>query len=106
MGSVSTLICCVLPFTLVSLGMGAAMASLATQYPSLVWISEHKLEVFGLSAILIVISALTVWWNRNMPCPVDPDLRAACLSGRKWSVRFLLFATAIYSVGFFFAFLR
>ena len=41
-GSMSTLICCVLPSLLVSLGLGAVMAGLASNVPGLVWISEHK----------------------------------------------------------------
>ena len=45
--SVATLVCCVLPAVLVSIGAGAAVVGLVTAFPQLVWLSERKVLVFG-----------------------------------------------------------
>ncbi|MGQ2966894.1 MAG: hypothetical protein ACT6QL_13855, partial [Methylophilus sp.] len=45
----STLICCALPATLVAIGSVATLTSLISQFPQLIWISEHKPLVFGLA---------------------------------------------------------
>lgn len=44
-GSLSTLICCAIPSLLVSLGLGAVLAGIASNVPALIWISEHKVQV-------------------------------------------------------------
>ena len=54
--SSATLVCCVLPAVLVMLGAGAALAGLVTAIPQLIWLSEHKPLVFGLSELAIVSS--------------------------------------------------
>lgn len=52
----ATLVCCVLPAIMVSLGAGAALASLVSAFPQLVWLSEHKLVVFAVATALLVAS--------------------------------------------------
>ena len=47
LSSAGTLVCCVLPAVLVTLGAGASLAGLVTAIPQLVWLSEHKTLVFG-----------------------------------------------------------
>ena len=42
LASTATLVCCVLPAVLVSLGAGAVLAGLVSSFPQLVWLSEHK----------------------------------------------------------------
>lgn len=102
--STGTLICCALPALLVSLGLGAALAGLVTAVPQLIWLSENKTLVFGLSGALILASGILQYALRNAPCPIDPKLRQACLSGRAFSRRILLVSGAIYGVGAYFAF--
>ena len=75
--SSSTLICCAIPALLVSLGAGAALASLVTVFPQIVWISENKEIIFLISTLLMVIGGIVQWRNRYAPCPVDPKLRQA-----------------------------
>ena len=98
-GSVGTLICCVLPVTLVLLGFGSVMASLVSNVPGLVWISEHKELAFGLAAVLVGFSGLTIYLNRNQPCPIDPDLRRACLTGRRVALILFLISLALFVLG-------
>ncbi len=103
--SLSTLLCCALPALLVSLGLGAVLAGLASRFSALIWVSEHKATVFGLAGALMVINGLLIWSQRDAPCPIDPDLREACLTGRSLSLKIYLFSVTIFAVGVFFAFL-
>ena len=45
--------CCALPITLVALGAGGAVASMATTLPWLVAFSEYKLATFGFTALAL-----------------------------------------------------
>src|SRR6185503_5707502 len=64
LASSTTLVCCVLPAALVSLGAGAALVGLVTAVPQLIWLSEHKALVFGTAAALLVISGIVLWQAR------------------------------------------
>ena len=104
--STSTLVCCALPALLVSLGAGAALASLVAVFPQIVWISEHKEAIFLLSSVLMLLGGLLQWRNRYAPCPVDPDLRNACLRTRRTSLRIYFFSLFLLLVGGWFAFIQ
>jgi hypothetical protein len=102
--SAGTLVCCALPALFVSLGLGAVLAGVATKIPGLIWISENKIGVFIFAAVMLSANGLWMWLNRNAPCPIDPDLRDACIKGRKFSVRVYAISVVIFLVGAFFAF--
>jgi len=104
--STSTLICCALPALLVSLGAGAALASLVSVFPQIVWISEHKEVIFLISSGLMVVGGIVQWRNRFAPCPIDPDLRYTCLKTRKTSLRIYLLSLALLLIGGWFAFIQ
>ena len=101
----STLICCALPATLVAIGSAATLASLVSNFPQLIWISEHKLLVFGLAGAMLVIAGYLQWQARNAPCPADATLAAVCTKTRKNALRIYWLSVAIYAIGVFFAFL-
>lgn len=103
--STGTLLCCALPALLVSFGLGAVMAGLATHIPGLILVSENKILVFSFAALMLSLNGVLIGSNRNAPCPVDPKLREACLSGRQMSRRIYFFSLFIFSIGFFFAFI-
>lgn len=103
--STGTLLCCALPALLVSLGLGAVMAGLATHIPGLIWVSEHKIQVFIFAGFMLTLNGLMIWNNRNAPCPVDPKLRDACISGRQLSRNIYYISVFIFCIGFFFAFI-
>ena len=103
--SAGTLVCCALPALLVSLGMGAVLAGLASNVPGLIWISEHKLAVFLFAGVMLAANGYGLWRNRNAPCPVEPALRDACISGRKFSKRVYTLSVLVFLTGFFFAFI-
>ena len=93
LSSFSTLACCALPAALVSIGAGAALASVVTAVPQLVWLSEHKIPLFAFAGFMLALSGVSAYRNRNAPCPADP------------SASKVLYATAAL-VGTHFLFLR
>ena len=105
LGSLGTLLCCALPAMLVSLGAGAAMASLVTNMPQLVWLSEHKSPLFVVAAVLLMISGVTTYVNRRAPCPVDPLQARSCKRVRRFAASAFFISVMLYAVGFYFAFL-
>lgn len=79
-----TLVCCVLPATLVLVGAGSVMATLVSTMPSLVVLSEHKPAVFGLAGLGLSIAAVALWRQERFgSCPSDPARRRACLRLRR-----------------------
>jgi len=75
-----TLVCCVLPATLVLIGAGSVMASLVSAVPGLVVLSANKPLVFGLAGVGLLLGGLALWRQANNgSCPIDPDRRRACL---------------------------
>ncbi len=102
--SSGTLICCALPALLVSIGAGAALSGLVSAFPQIVWLSEHKVAVFGFASAMMALGGWLQWRNRTAPCPIDPALRDACLRTRKVSLRVYLASLALLVIGAWFAF--
>lgn len=104
--SSGTLVCCALPALLVTLGAGAALSSLVSVFPQVVWLSEHKLGLFVFAALAMALSGWLQWRNRSAPCPTDPRLRHACLQTRQTSLRLYAFSLLVYLAGGWFAFVQ
>jgi hypothetical protein len=104
LSSFTTLLCCALPALLVSLGAGAVLASLVTAVPQLVWISEHKTPLFAFAGVMLLLSGIYSYRQRNAPCPTDPSQAKSCLRLRRISARIFYFSSILYVIGFFFAF--
>jgi hypothetical protein len=102
--SVTTLVCCVLPAVLVTLGAGAAVVGLVNAVPQLIWLSERKGLVFGMATAMLAISGLALWRARSLPCPSDPRLAGACQRVRRFSNGMLITATVLVAVGAFVTF--
>jgi hypothetical protein len=103
--SLGTLVCCVLPAVLVSLGAGAAVVGLVTAFPQLVWLSERKVLVFGVAVAMLVVSGLALRQARNLPCPADPVLARACERLRTLSRGLYAGSALLVGAGAFAAFL-
>lgn len=91
--------CCALPITLVALGAGGAVASMASTLPWLVALSEYKLATFGVTAAALGYS----WWQvrglRNATsCSISDRKR---LRLQNWVLRG---ATAIFAYSLFAAY--
>jgi hypothetical protein len=102
--SSGTLVCCALPALLVTLGAGAALSSLVSAVPQLVWLSEHKEGLFATATAMLALAGFMQWRARSLPCPADPALAAACMRTRTMSLRIYAMSLAIFLIGGFFAF--
>jgi len=102
--SAGTLVCCALPALFVSLGAGAALAGLTSDFPQLIWMSEYKGLVFGLAGAMLLIAGYLQWNARYLPCPADPRQAAACMRLRRVSLGIYIFAVTVFLIGAFFAF--
>jgi len=104
LASTSTLLCCVLPAVLVSVGAGAALVGLVSAFPQLIWLSEHKGLVFGLAGGALIASGVLLWQARRLPCPTDPVAAQSCNRLRRTSERLYGVALGAYGLGLTFAF--
>ena len=104
LASTATLVCCVLPAVLVSVGAGAVLVGLVSTFPQLVWLSEHKAGVFAVAGALLALSGLMIWRARHLPCPVDPVAARSCTRLRRVSAVLYGVSVAIFAVGGSFAF--
>jgi len=105
LASSATLVCCVLPAVLVSLGAGAALAGLVSTFPQLVWLSLHKGWVFATAGVLLVVSGVMTWNARRLPCPADPVAARTCTRLRRITEVLYVVALLSFLVGALFAFL-
>ncbi len=98
-----TLLCCAIPIILVTLGLGASVATLASAAPWIITLSQYKGWMFLSSAILIGLS----FWAIHRPgrtCPTDPVLAAACNRADIWNRRFIMLSGGMWLIGFIAAF--
>ncbi|NDF11771.1 MAG: hypothetical protein EB060_03015 [Proteobacteria bacterium] len=103
--SFSTLFCCALPALFVALGMGAVVAGVVSNVPQLIWLSEHKIGLFSVAALLLIAAGFMTWKNRYAPCPTDPVQAKACTRLRKINAWIYGISVTLYMIGFFFAFI-
>ena len=104
LASSGTLVCCVLPAVMVSLGAGAALAGLVTAAPQLVWLSAHKAAVFAVAFAMLALSGGLLWHARRLPCPAEPALARACARLRRLSHATWFIALGLTLLGAVFAF--
>ena len=98
-----TLICCAIPITLVTLGLGAVVAAMVSSMPLLITLSQYKTWMFLVSGLLIGLSAWAVY-RPDRHCPVDPELAVACIRADTWNRRFIWISGGMWLVGFLAAF--
>ena len=99
-----TLICCALPVILVTLGMGATVAAITSNFPLLVTIALHKVWVFAGSAALLLVSGWLMY-RPGRACPEDPGLGEQCDQTQVWNRRIYLSSVVLWVIGFFAAYL-
>ncbi len=99
LASSATLVCCVLPAVMVSLGLGAVLAGLVSNLPQLVWLSERKGAVFAVAGVMLLVSGLLLRHAARLPCPADPAAASACLKLRRWSSWLFWTAVIAYAAG-------
>jgi hypothetical protein len=104
LASSTTLVCCVLPAVLVSLGAGATLVSLVSAVPQLVWLSERKSVVFSIAALLLMGGAVLLWRARSQPCPANAAAARACQRLRRTSGGLYIVALILFLTGATFAY--
>jgi len=102
--STGTLLCCALPITLVTLGMGATVAALTSSFPFLITLSQHKTWIFIVSGVLLAVSGWLLY-RPGRACPIDPQLGQLCNRTQVWNRRVYWTSLVIWGIGFFAAYL-
>ncbi len=102
--SASTWICCALPILLVTMGAGAILAGITSQFPLLAALDAHKNWMFAISAVLLV-AATGLTWRSGQHCPADPVLARQCQRVRQWNKRVLWVSAIVWFIGFVAAYL-
>ncbi len=100
--SFGTLICCAIPSTLVLLGFGAGVASFVSDFPQLIWLSEHKEIVFGVSFGMLGLSYASQKYAENLSCPIYK--KDDCTKTRSWAKKILIATFVINVIGASYAF--
>jgi hypothetical protein len=100
--SFGTLICCAIPSTIVLLGFGASLASFLGEFPQLIWLSDNKGIVFGLSFLMLGLSFVAQKVAAARACPVDK--REDCEATKNWSKPLFYITLGINFIGAFYAF--
>lgn len=100
--SFGTLLCCALPSTLVILGFGATVASFVSEFPQLIWLSDHKAWVFGFSFFMLTLSYIGQRYSQDMSCPVDK--KDDCQKTKGWARPLFFLTLGVNLVGFIYAF--
>ncbi len=101
--SFGTLICCAIPSTLVLLGFGATLASFLGNFPQLIWLSDNKAYVFGLSFFMLGISYAAQKYSASQACPIDK--KEDCEITKDWSKPLFWISLAINIIGASYAFI-
>ncbi|VAW59532.1 hypothetical protein MNBD_GAMMA11-2915 [hydrothermal vent metagenome] len=101
--SSGTLICCALPIILVTLGLGATVASLTSTLPFLIALSQHKIWVFVFSGAMLITSGWVIYRN-HQSCPADPHQAKICNATKTWNKRIYWFSVILWGIGFIAAF--
>lgn len=99
--SAGTLLCCALPIVLMSLGLGAAAATLYANLPFLPAIGIYKGWVSIFSGIILIVAGWLLY-RPGRTCPTDPQLAAKCMTSRRWNLTFFWLALIIWLFGVFF----
>ncbi len=102
--SMGTLLCCALPILLVTLGMGAVVASTVTALPWLVPLTANKIWVFAGSGVLLAFSGWLMY-RSGRACPTDPEMAKLCERTQVWNRRVYWASVAIWCIGVFFAYI-
>jgi len=102
--STGTLICCALPITLVTLGLGAAVVSLTSTFPFLIVLSQYKIWVFAFSALMLAVSGWLLY-RPGRACPADPETGRLYNRAQIWNRRIYWTSMAIWGIGFFAAYI-
>ena len=102
--SASTWVCCALPILLVTMGAGAILAGITSQFPVLIVLGAHKNWMFAMSGVLLTAAA-GLTWRSGQHCPPAPLLAQQCQRMQHWNKRILWVSMIVWLFGFVTAYL-
>ncbi len=102
--STSTWICCALPILLVTVGAGAILAGITSQFPVLIVLGAHKNWMFTISGVLLAAAA-GLTWRSGQHCPTDPLLAQQCQRVQRWNKGILWISAIVWLIGLIAAYL-
>lgn len=88
--------CCALPITLVTFGLGSAVASMVSALPWLTTLSQYKAITFSLTGLVLAYSYWRLWQVKV--CSLADKRRL------RWQKRLLSISTVILTVSLFAAY--
>lgn len=100
----TTLVCCVIPIIMVSLGFGAAVASLYGKSEILTFIGMHSHYTFILSAGILILAGWLLY-RPGRTCPSNQTLAKHCNSAHKWNAALFWLSIALWTGSFITAYL-
>ena len=103
--SSGTLLCCALPAATAAVAGVTAVTSMLSALPWLIPLSRHKIWIFIISGLLIIISAVFTFRKQNHNPQCDIDGGEGCKTASGFSKFMFYFSLIIYLIGFFFAYL-
>jgi hypothetical protein len=94
--------CCALPITLVAIGAGGAVASMASSAPWLIELSRYKLATFSLTAAALGYA----WWSLRSLSRSQDGEACSIEDARKlrWQKRILVASTTLFGLSVFAAY--
>lgn len=101
----STLMCCALPAALVMIGAGSVLASLLSWLPAIVVLSQHKLMVFGIAGVSLLVAGFVLQQSSRMPCSLDPALARRCRQRLSQGRKLYALSCTVFVIGGFCAFI-
>jgi mercuric ion transport protein len=99
-----TTVCCALPITLVSLGLGSVVASLVATAPWLIALSQHKAWVFLVAGLLLTANYWALYRARGAVCAPGGVCDPRRPAGR-WLRRIFWGTAGLYGIALFAAYL-
>ncbi|MGH2642765.1 MAG: hypothetical protein ACRDE2_02360, partial [Chitinophagaceae bacterium] len=89
-----------------TLGLGAVVAGVISDFPVLVSLSRHKIRVFVIVGVVLTVNLWLLYGRkRNEVCEIDADgNETACDTATRWSKIVLWISIGIYGIGSFMAF--
>jgi hypothetical protein len=93
-----------MPAVFVTIGAGAAFASITKEFPLIFLIASNKAWLFGGTGMLLFLCGIVLYKNRYAACPADPVLAKACTRLRAINRAIYSFSILTFCIGLFFAY--
>ncbi len=87
------------------IGAGSVLASLLSWLPAIVVLSQHKLTVFGIAGVSLLVAGFVLQQSSRMPCSLDPALARRCRHRLNQGRKLYALSCTAFMIGGFCAFI-